>query len=557
MNTSVRSFITCIALLTLAGAPARAVDEPRVAPDTPTVVPAAPIAASPDTGADVNADGNADVKVNVRIRRSGNELVAFGHDVKLGKDEAADAVVAIVGSATNEGTVAESVVAILGSARSTGPVGDSVVAVLGNTYVDGPIGGQVVSVLGTVELGPNADVAGDVVSVGGAVKRDPAARVEGDTESMQFGTVGELTGLKVWFRNCLLYARPLAFQPGLGWAWGLAIGFLAFYILLAVAARRGIEQCVRTFESRPGQSLLAALLTVLLTPVLMVLLVITVVGIVAVPFVGIGLFAATLFGKAVMLAWMGGSALRLLSRPAAADGEGSALRHPALAVLLGGVVVMLLYTVPVLGFVLYKLLGIIGLGVVVYTLVLAAQNARAARIGSSPASGEEATAATADAAAPFAAMTAEAAAAAANARPAAATTPPAPPVMVASTLPRAGFWIRMGALLIDAVLIGIVIHLVWESGRVLLLALALYGAVMWKLKSTTIGGSIFGLQVVRTDGRAIDWTTAIVRGLSCLLSAAIAGLGFFWIAFDKDRQGWHDKIAGTAVVRVPKGVSLL
>jgi uncharacterized RDD family membrane protein YckC len=59
------------------------------------------------------------------------------------------------------------------------------------------------------------------------------------------------------------------------------------------------------------------------------------------------------------------------------------------------------------------------------------------------------------------------------------------------------------------------------------------------------------------DGREIDWETAIIRALSCFLSLAVAGLGFFWIAFDPDHQAWHDKIAGTVVVRVPKGVSLV
>jgi uncharacterized RDD family membrane protein YckC len=37
----------------------------------------------------------------------------------------------------------------------------------------------------------------------------------------------------------------------------------------------------------------------------------------------------------------------------------------------------------------------------------------------------------------------------------------------------------------------------------------------------------------------------------------VAGLGFFWIAIDDNSQAWHDKIAGTVVVRVPKGVPLV
>jgi uncharacterized RDD family membrane protein YckC len=37
----------------------------------------------------------------------------------------------------------------------------------------------------------------------------------------------------------------------------------------------------------------------------------------------------------------------------------------------------------------------------------------------------------------------------------------------------------------------------------------------------------------------------------------VAGLGFLWIVFDEDRQGWHDKIAGTLVVRTTRPQSLV
>lgn len=126
-----------------------------------------------------------------------------------------------------------------------------------------------------------------------------------------------------------------------------------------------------------------------------------------------------------------------------------------------------------------------------------------------------------------------------------------------AALPRAGFWIRMGALSLDLILVTVATHLIYRGADFPLVALAAYGAVMWKLKSATIGGIICGLQVVRLDGREIDWPTAIVRALACFLSLAIAGLGFIWIALDKDHQAWHDKIAGTVVVRAPKGASLL
>ena len=80
---------------------------------------------------------------------------------------------------------------------------------------------------------------------------------------------------------------------------------------------------------------------------------------------------------------------------------------------------------------------------------------------------------------------------------------------------------------------------------------------MWRRRGTTIGGIVCGLKVVRIDNREIDWTTAIVRALGCFLSLAVVGLGFIWVAFDDEKQSWHDKIAGTTVVRVPKGMSLI
>jgi uncharacterized RDD family membrane protein YckC len=113
----------------------------------------------------------------------------------------------------------------------------------------------------------------------------------------------------------------------------------------------------------------------------------------------------------------------------------------------------------------------------------------------------------------------------------------------------------MLALFIDVLLVGIVMGILGHESHVQFIALAAYGAVMWKLRGATVGGIIFDLHVVRVDGRPMDWPTAVLRALSCFLSLAVAGLGFFWIAFDDNKQGWHDKIANTVVVRTPKNGS--
>jgi RDD family len=517
----------------------------------------------------------------VHINQDGN-VVSVGHSSHLLSGQKADSVVSVFGSSTSEGQAVD-VVSVMGTTRVTGPVSDSAVAVLGNVYIDSKVDGDVVAVLGSVKLGPSAEVGGDVVAVLGGVDQDPAAVIHGSVQRIMNIDLGEMSGfswLNTWINKCLLYGRPLAFAPGLGWAWTLALGLLAFYACLALMFRSSVDQCVQTLESQPGHTALAALLGILLTPVLLILLCVTLIGIAAVPFVVAALFCMSLFGKAVVLAWLGG---RISGRRPGPSG------HPAVAVLIGGAVALVLYVVPMVGFLVYKLLGFFGFGAVLYTLVL---RQRARRVIGGPLPGNPppggaamagagwsagAAPAAAAAAAAAAGATAYAAAAApgpsvaADAVPPASGVPPAsaappyvaptpPPVnatpQITAAMPRAGFWVRMGALFLDVLLVGFALTLVHPFGDFHIVVLAIYGAVMWKLRGTTVGGIVFDLHVVRIDGRPIDWETAIVRALGCFLSLAVVFLGFIWIAFDANNQAWHDKIAGTVVVRARRGAPL-
>jgi uncharacterized RDD family membrane protein YckC len=47
-----------------------------------------------------------------------------------------------------------------------------------------------------------------------------------------------------------------------------------------------------------------------------------------------------------------------------------------------------------------------------------------------------------------------------------------------------------------------------------------------------------------------------VRGLTSIFSAVALGIGLFWMLNDAERQMWHDKIAGTVVVKVPRELVL-
>lgn len=464
----------------------------------------------------------------------------FGSSTSAG--EVSQAVVSVIGSSTSSGNVGEAVVSVIGNTRVTGgTVGDAAVAVLGSNYVNTHVKGEVVAVFGNVELGPDAIVDGNIVCVGGTVTRDPKAVVHGDVQNIAIGGHHfNFDGLHAWFAQCFLYARPLAFGENLMWAWWIALTCLGFYALLALVAPAGVNKCVQTLEERPGKSILAALLTLLLTPVAYLLLVLTlaiVIGVVLIPLFSLGLFFAAIFGKVVILAWLGRRITKLF-------GDGP-LAQPVFAVLIGGAIVLGLYTVPILGFIVYKLIGVLGLGVVVYTLLLSYKSSRPVPPVKTPVSS--------GAAAAVPPMLGEVAPVAAFAA--------LPAVISASTSERVGFWHRLGASLLDVIMVGVasgMLHGVF--GRLagnFPLWFMVYCVAMWATKGTTIGGIICGLKVVRLDDRPVDWTVAVVRGLSAFLSLAVAGLGFIWVAIDNEKQSWHDKIAGTTIVRVPKGTSLL
>jgi uncharacterized RDD family membrane protein YckC len=527
----------------------------QVRAEAPEPAPAAthPTAANDDSDqpSDFDDDAKSDWRGrrHLRFNRYSSDRVTIGRDSFLGPNEHTNSVVAVLGSAISQGD-AQQVVAVAGNARVTGPVHDSAVAVLGSVYVDSAIDQDVVAVFGNVELGPHADVGGDVVAVFGTVTRDPAALIHGDVDNvfdLDISGVHGISGvgwLDVWVKKCLLYGRPLAVSSGLEWAWTLALIMLAFYAVLALMFRSSVDDCVHTLETQPGRTALAALLGMLLTPVLLVLLCITVIGIAAVPFVIMALFCMSLFGKAVVLAWLGG---RISGRRPGPTG------HPALAVLIGGAVALALYVIPVIGFMVFKLLGFFGFGAVLYTMILgvrARRAAQAAPLAAAAAPGVATPGTTApDATQPGVTTPGATAEVPDSGATAAAATVPSPAVQIAADLPRAGFWIRMGALLIDVILVGFAMSLLRPFGDFHIVILAIYGAVMWKLRGTTVGGIVFDLQVVRVDGRPLDWETAIVRALGCFLSLAVVGLGFIWIALDNNHQAWHDKIAGTVVVR--------
>lgn len=67
--------------------------------------------------------------------------------------------------------------------------------------------------------------------------------------------------------------------------------------------------------------------------------------------------------------------------------------------------------------------------------------------------------------------------------------------------------------------------------------------------NATPGYGILGMKIVAINGGEVSVKQIIIRLISSAFSAAVFGLGFIWIAFDKNKQAWHDKVAGTYVIK--------
>jgi uncharacterized RDD family membrane protein YckC len=77
--------------------------------------------------------------------------------------------------------------------------------------------------------------------------------------------------------------------------------------------------------------------------------------------------------------------------------------------------------------------------------------------------------------------------------------------------------------------------------------LAAYCTLFWALAGRTPGMAVLGLRVVATRPRRLSWPAALVRALVL----AYFPIGAFWALVDRRHQAVHDKLARTAVVRVP------
>lgn len=149
---------------------------------------------------------------------------------------------------------------------------------------------------------------------------------------------------------------------------------------------------------------------------------------------------------------------------------------------------------------------------------------------------------------------------------------PTAPGTSAPTAPRrsyAGFWLRFAAYILDNALVYIGTGLslfvlglmfappavgwrgLWTHGMILApLVPWLYWAVMESSPyQATFGKMLLGLKVTDERGRKISFARATIRYWSKMLSALLIMAGFLMIGFTPRKEGLHDIIAGTLVVK--------
>jgi uncharacterized RDD family membrane protein YckC len=124
----------------------------------------------------------------------------------------------------------------------------------------------------------------------------------------------------------------------------------------------------------------------------------------------------------------------------------------------------------------------------------------------------------------------------------------------------AGFWRRVGAAIVDSIIYSVLLALIlgpkYVDSSVMTfegivsngIALSLT-VVLWIRYMGTPGKLLLGCQVVDANsGEPITVKQAIIRYLGYFVSIMTLFIGFFWVAWDKRKQGFHDKMANTVVV---------
>ena len=475
----------------------------------------------------------------------GRDVLRVGQDFVLKQGETVRDVVVVFSPATIEGYVRGDLTVVFGGVQ----IGSSAV-----------IDGSLIVVGGNVTVQPGAAVHRDMVVIGGGLDTPPNFVPGGQHVAIGATALADrLRGLVPWIMEGLLLGRPIV--PRLSWVWLIVFFVFLGSLALNLLFRDTVQMCADAIARRPFTTFLTGLLVLLLTGPVAVILAASVVGILVVPFVLCAIVVGWIIGKVGVSVRLGDSMIGQTS-PAS---RLQSIRSLA----IGSAAICLIYMVPVLGFIAWALVGVTGLGAAALAFTSAYRRENPAPpkpVQPPPAPVERSVmsdmrvmSASPNLASsePFGDDVPAIAPAPNEAEAVGAVAPSYPSNLLA--FPKAGFFERAAAMAMDAAFVLIVcgiFDLLDRSPRPFIFLMLAYHIGFWTWKGTTFGGIVCQLRVVRLDGSPLRFVDALIRGIASFFSIAVAGLGCLWILKDAERQAWHDKIAGTYVVTVPRNLPL-
>ena len=585
INALLRSIALTAGLTMLVAAPVQAQLRPAATP-APTPPPPPRVYEQPERrvtpaverrGSERRAATQLVLDDSTQVFRYSRPVLRGFVDYTLKQGETVREVIVISGNVRIEGTVERDLVVTAGTVTiaSTGVVEDSLVVFGGNATIEkgGVVGHSIAIFGGTLDAPADLQLRGEQVIFGTPEMAD------------------WIQSLFPWITRGLLLGRVVV--PGLGWVWTVMFASFLIGLLLNNLFYRQVAACADVIVNRPLSTFLVGLAALLVVPLLLTILAASVVGLIVVPFAIAACIVAAMVGKAGVARAIGRGVITERDPESRVQGAGS--------FSIGVVIMMLAYMVPVVGLLAWATAGVFGLGAAAMTMTVRLRKERPAAppVGPVPPSPMapppppvpgmpdyggprpsescgRAVPATPSAMAFDAADVPPAMPDVRSAFPdeAPPVVPPpvtagparssvvAPPVLLGglALYPRATFFDRLVAIVLDIVLLGIAFNFFdrwwWRDDEVFFVMVLGYHVAFWAWKGTTLGGIICSLRVVRTNGENPRFVDSLVRGLSAIFSVVALGLGLFWMINDSHRQMWHDKIAGTVVVKLPREMVL-
>ncbi len=74
----------------------------------------------------------------------------------------------------------------------------------------------------------------------------------------------------------------------------------------------------------------------------------------------------------------------------------------------------------------------------------------------------------------------------------------------------------------------------------------------WVHGGQTLGMRSWRLRLNANNSKSVTWKMALLRFVAAIFSGLAAGLGYWWVLFDKNSRTWHDRISASYIILLPK-----